>query len=127
MEKFLLTFAYIGGKIYTKHREVLKMRALYIANDGKEFSTEEACKEYEKELNTKYYETLFKQGTLEDRVEKLIEKYNKFYKKYAMDCGGWRIEHADNCFGEYEYGVVFVRDDVVNLLIERIRELEADK
>ena len=103
------------------------MRTLFIAKDGKEFSTEEECKEYEKRLNTKYYETLFKQGTLEDRVKKLIEKYNKFYNKRAMDYKGWRIENADKCFGEYEYGVVFVRDDVVNLLIERIRELEADK
>ena len=61
------------------------MRTLFIAEDGKEFSTEEECKEYEKRLNTKYYETLFKRGALEDRVEKLIEKYNKFYNKRAMD------------------------------------------
>ena len=100
------------------------MKTLYIANDGKEFSTEEECKDYEKKLNVKYYETLFKQGTLKDRAEKFIEKYNEFYNKHAMDCKGWRIENADNCFGEWEYGVVYVRDDVVNLLIERIRELE---
>ena len=54
------------------------MRALYIAEDGKEFSTEDECKEYEKRLNTKYYETLFKQGTLEDRVKKSLKSITSF-------------------------------------------------
>jgi hypothetical protein len=100
------------------------MRKLYIADDGKEFSTEKECKEYEKKLNADYYETLFMQGTLKDRVEKFIEKYNEYCNKHALYYKGWRAGHAGNCFGEWEYGVVYVRDDVVNLLIERIRELE---
>lgn len=104
------------------------MRKLYIADDGKEFSTEKECKEYEKKLNGKYYETLFRQGTLKDRVENFIKKYNDYCYNHGMyynNPESWRVENADSLFGEWEYGVVYVRDDVVNLLIERIRELES--
>ena len=59
----------------------------------------------------------------------VIEDFNKKCEHYCLSDGylegiGNPTRETTEMCGEYQYGMVFVRDDGVELLIERIHELE---
>lgn len=44
--------------------------------------------------------------------------------KYLEECNASYTRETAPLVGEYEYGIAYLRDDAVELLINRIRELE---
>ena len=49
------------------------MKARYFADDGKEFSTEEECLAYERDITLDEYVKDFQCGELKDRANRMIE------------------------------------------------------
>lgn len=86
------------------------MKATYTAFDGTVFDSKQECLEYERDLARQKYYAEFVEPSLADRANHII-------KLFQAECRSRRI-------GVYSPGVVHVRDDLVDILIMRIRELE---
>lgn len=62
--------------------------------------------------------------------KEVIEEFNKACNRYCLsdeylkDIDSPTREDCEMC-GEYAYGMVFMRDDAVEVLIDRIKELES--
>lgn len=107
------------------------MRAKYFSEDGKEFDSKEECLAYEKEKVIGKYNKFFLAGSLKERADRVIDLFDR--SSNARCLGDDTIEEAgresrrsgEACIaGDYSYGILYLRDDAVNILVERIRELE---
>ena len=62
----------------------------------------------------------------------VIKEYEKrsnhicLSNKYLEECDATYTRETAPLVGEYEYGIAYLRDDAVELLIARIKELEND-
>lgn len=102
----------------------------YKAFDGKEFNTERECLDYERSFEKKAYNEKFVDPPLKERADYVIDKYLNCYHNRALDDDtiadsdrSTRYGSATFC-GDFSYGICYLRDDAVNILIDRIRELE---
>ena len=107
------------------------MKATYTAFDGTVFDSKQECLEYERDLARQKYYAEFVEPILADRANHIIKLFQAecrsrrvedelleskvSYARYTGDVVG---------IGVYSPGVVHVRDDLVDILIMRIRELE---
>lgn len=107
------------------------MRTRYFSEDGKEFESKEECLAYEKEKVIGEYNKFFLAGSLKERADRVIDLFDR--SSNARCLGDDRIEEAgresrrsgEACVaGDLSYGIVYLRDDAVDILVERIRELE---
>ena len=65
--------------------------------------------------------------TYKDVIKEYEERCNHIYLSddYLESCSGVTYTRKNApLVGEYEYGIAYLRDDAVELLINRIRELE---
>ena len=63
----------------------------------------------------------------EDVIKEYEERRDHIYlsDNYLENCSGVTYTRKNApLIGEYEYGIAYLRDDAVELLINRIRELE---
>jgi len=109
------------------------MKATYTAFDGTVFESKHECLEYERDLARQKYYAEFVEPSLADRANHII-------KLFQAECRSRRVEddllesEGENTrytgdvasMGVYSPGVVHVRDDLVDILIMRIRELEGN-
>lgn len=107
------------------------MKATYTAFDGTVFDSKQECLEYERDLARQKYYAEFVDPSLADRANHII-------KLFQAECRSRRVEdellESKGSYarytgdvvgiGVYSSGVVHVRDDLVDILIMRIRELE---
>ena len=107
------------------------MKATYTAFDGTVFDSKQECLEYERDLARQKYYAEFVDPSLADRANHII-------KLFQAECRSRRVEdellESKGSYarytgdvvgiGVYSPGVVHVRDDLVDILIMRIRELE---
>ena len=107
------------------------MKARYFADDGKEFSTEEECLAYERDIALDKYVKDFQCGELKDRANCMIEWFENACDARRMgddllENDGYSARYTGDVvgMGVYSPGVIHVRDDLVDILIMRIRELE---
>lgn len=107
------------------------MRAKYFSEDGKEFDSKEECLAYEKEKKIGEYNKFFLAGSLKERADRVIDLFDRSSNaRYLSDdriegTGRESRRSGEACIaGDYSYGIVYLRDDAVDILVERIRELE---
>lgn len=102
----------------------------YIADDGTIFDTISECLAYERDKNFDAYYAKWVYPHLSIRAENVIELFQNECRKRR-----WNDNHliSDGYEPRYENksytvnvdtGIVNLRDDLVDILIERIRELE---
>lgn len=98
------------------------MREAFIAEDGKIFDSKEECRTHEIYINS------FIVGSIEERAENIINTFETCCRKYRSD------EEEQKTYRENRgyitscdmSGIVSLRDDAVDILIERIRKLEEE-
>lgn len=107
------------------------MKAIYTAFDGTVFDSKQECLEYERDLAHQKYYAEFVEPSLEDRSNHIIKLFQAECRSRRMDDdlleseGSYARYTGDVAdMGVYSPGVVHVRDDLVDILIMRIRELE---
>lgn len=101
----------------------------YKSFDGKEFKTDKERSKHEKEVLIEEYNKKFVKGTLKKRAKYVIDTFlsvkglpdNKIERK------GEEPRYEVTMCGEYSYGINYLRDDAVEILINRIKELEGKK
>ena len=105
------------------------MQIRFFADDGTEFKSASECQAYEREL----YEKTVNDVPLEQRANKVVEAFEKVYNQKALDDEyldevGKSTRYAGGLplVGDYSYGVLYLRDDAVDILVARIRQLEAE-
>ncbi len=64
--------------------------------------------------------------TYKDVIKEYEERSNHIglSDEYLEDCNATYTRKTAPLVGEYEYGIAYLRDDAVELLIDRIKELE---
>ena len=104
------------------------MRVKYIAKDGTEFDSEELCEEHENQAFKKEYENLFgEQKPLKERVDYIIKEWKRINSKVSLSDeylgkDDARFQNPHSITGEFRYGICFLRDDAVDLLVRYIEE-----
>ena len=113
------------------------MKVKYFSDDGKEFSTEEECLSYEKDNALKAYHEKWINPHLDVRANKVIDLFQNTCRhhrdklserRYAREKGADLAQIAGT--GRHgqilktDVGTIHLRDDFVDILIMRIRELE---
>ena len=102
----------------------------YMADDGKEFTNEKDCREYEEKFGLKAtYEEKFVIGKLSDRVDMVRDEFTNLCKMKELDDDyleeeGRKTRYETHAAVEVNYGIVYLRDDAVNILLEYIDKLE---
>lgn len=103
------------------------MQAKIFADDGTEFNSASECQAYEREL----YEKSVNEVPLEQRANKVIEVFEnaccqKGLGDEYLDEVGKPTRYAGGLplWGDYSYGVLYLRDDAVHTLVSRVRDLE---
>lgn len=103
------------------------MQTRFFADDGTEFKTASECQAYERA----FYEKSVNDIPLEQRANKVIETFDHACGQKALDDEyldgvGKPTRYAGELplVGDYSYGVLYLRDDAVQTLISRIRDLE---
>ena len=103
------------------------MQAKFFAEDGTEFKSASECQAYEREL----YEKSVNEIPLEQRANKVIEVFEcasdqKELDDAYLDEVGKPTRYAGGLplWGDYSYGVLYLRDDAVHTLVSRVRDLE---
>lgn len=121
----------LGEKDNVAQKERNNMQTRFFADDGTEFESASECQAYERDIALQKYYAEFVEPSLADRANHII-------KLFQAECRSRRVEDdllesEGNCarytgdvasMGVYSPGVVHVRDDLVDILIMRIRELE---
>ena len=104
----------------------------YVSNDGKTFMTQEECLENEKAYNAKeLYRKEYVEAPLSHAVKKIRELFKNFYRYNAMS-DKWLEEidsdarYKTDMVGEQKSGIVYLRDDGVNILLKYIDTLEEE-
>ena len=105
------------------------MQTRFFADDGTEFKSVSECQAYERDLHEKAVNDV----PLEQRANKVIEIFDRACGRKALDDEyldgvGKPTRYAGELplVGDYSYGVLYLRDDAVDILIARIRQLEAE-
>ena len=103
----------------------------YLAFDGKEFKTERECLDYERSFEKKAYNKKFVDPPLKERADFVMDAYLTYARDKSLDDDylaekdrPTRYGGAVFC-GDFSYGISYLRDDAVDILIARIRELES--
>lgn len=109
------------------------MRTQYIADDGTSFDTKEECQQYENENVLSNYDKEWGEHiSLKERAHKV-----RAYWKVQLDRGlsddylasvdkTTRATDIRGIAGEFEYGIIYMRDDAVEILLRYIDELERE-
>lgn len=107
------------------------MKTIYTAFDGTVFDSKQECLEYERYITYQKYYAEFIEPSLVDRANHIIELFQNECRSRRMDDDLLEGEGENTRYtgdvagiGVYSPGVVHVRDDLVDVLIMRIRELE---
>lgn len=102
----------------------------YLAFDGKEFTSERECLEYERSFEKKKYEEKFVDPPLKARADLVMKWYLDYARDKSLD-DDYLAEkdrptrYGDAVFcGDFFYGISYLRDDAVDILIDYIRILE---
>ena len=107
------------------------MRIKYIADDGTAFDESELCEAHESELAKQNYKREFVDGPLAKRADRMIS----VYKSYCDACrtSDDHLKRSETRWsgeppfcGDFRRGIVYLRDDVIDILIARIRQLETE-
>jgi len=104
----------------------------YVADDGKEFTSEADCIMYEQKIIAKEeYWKEFVSPPLAERARRIIEKFYKTSRNVSLgddDLAEKGYEPRYNgevpLVGEWKYGIAYLRDDAVSILISYIEELK---
>lgn len=103
------------------------MQAKFFADDGTEFKSASECQAYEREL----YEKSVNEVPLEQRANKVIEVFEHACSQKELDDAyldevGKPTRYAGGLplWGDYSYGVLYLRDDAVHTLVSRVHDLE---
>jgi hypothetical protein len=110
------------------------MRTKYISYDGIEFDTEVACREYENEKSISDYESMWGDKIpLKKRIAKIREKWENRCRNRALPDDylrshyqTTRTDSPEGIAGEFDYGIIYMRDDAVDILFEYIKLLERE-
>lgn len=107
------------------------MKVTYTAFDGTVFDSKRECIEYERDLAHRKYYAEFVEPSLEDRSNHIIKLFQAECRSRRMgddllENDGYSARYTGDVvgMGVYSPGVIHVRDDLVDILIMRIRELE---
>nr|DAU04394.1 MAG TPA: Protein of unknown function (DUF1192) [Inoviridae sp.] len=102
----------------------------YKAFDGKEFTTERECLDYERSFEKKKYEETFVDPPLKARADFVMDAYLTYAHDKSLDDDyiadkDRPTRYGDAVFcGDFSYGISYLRDDAVDILIDYIRILE---
>ena len=103
------------------------MQTRFFSDDGTEFKSASECQAYERAL----YEKAVNDVPLEQRANKVIEIFDhacgrKMLDDEHLDSIGKSTRYAGGLplVGDYSYGVLYLRDDAVQTLVSRVRDLE---
>ena len=104
----------------------------YVSNDEKVFPTQEECLENEKAYNAKMlYKKEYVNAPLHRAVKKVRKLFKDFYR-YNASSDKWLEEigsdarYKTDMVGEQKSGIVYLRDDGVNILLKYIDTLEEE-
>lgn len=92
------------------------MREAFIAEDGKVFSSKEDCITYENQF-----------VPLRDRAHEIMNTFDYYSEKFRSDkeeLKQYREQVGYVYTPQHVAGILYLRDDAVDILIDRIRELE---
>lgn len=102
----------------------------YLAFDGTEFKTEKGCLDYERSFEKKMYNEKFVDPPLKERADLVMKWYLDYAHDKSLD-DDYLAEkdrptrYGDAVFcGDFSYGISYLRDDAVDILIDYIRILE---
>lgn len=93
------------------------MREAFIAEDGKVFDSREECRKYENQL-----------VPLRDRAHEIMNTFDYYSEKFRSDkeeLKQYREQVGYVYTPQHVAGILYLRDDAVDILIARIRELES--
>ena len=102
----------------------------YKAFDGKEFTTERECLDYERSFEKKKYNEKFVDPPLKERADFVMDAYlnyarNKSLSDDYLEEKDRPTRYSDAVFcGDFSYGISYLRDDAVDILVDYIRILE---
>lgn len=102
----------------------------YKAFDGKEFTTERECLDYERSFEKKKYNEKFVDPPLKARADLVMKWYLDYAHDKSLDDDYLEekdrpTRYGDAVFcGDFSYGISYLRDDAVDILIDYIRFLE---
>lgn len=107
------------------------MKIKYVADDGTEFDESELCEAHESELAKQDYEQKFIAGSLAKRADRMISIYESYCDARRtsddhLKCSETRWYGEPPFCGDFRRGIMYLRDDAVDILIARIRQLEAE-
>jgi len=105
------------------------MIAKFIANDGKEFSSEAECLKHEIET----YQNTQSDRPMRARANEVIHWFDDKCSRKQMDDFSlaeigkpMRYDGGVPIIGDFSYGVIYLRDDMVDVFVQRIHNLEAE-
>ena len=102
----------------------------YVANDGTIFDYEDDCIKYERDKDFSDYQKKWVDQSLKVRANNVIELFhgacrNRWMSDDLLISEGYEPRYENKSYTtEMDIGIVNLRDDLVDILIERIRELE---
>ena len=109
------------------------MKIKYTANDGTSFDSKDECIAYENENAMSEYEKEWGECiSLKERAHKVRKLWNNQSTRALTDNylallnETTRSDSPTYIAGELDYGIVYMRDDAVEILLKYIEELECD-
>ena len=109
------------------------MKMKYIAIDGTEFEDKELCERHEKLLAKKEYAEKFIDDSLAVRASKMISIYKSCCDARRMSDESLEEEGSETRYsgeptfcGDFQRGIMYLRDDAVDILVARIAQLEEE-
>ena len=102
----------------------------YVADDGKIFNREKDCREYEEKFGLKaVYEKKFINDDLFKRVKMVREEFTNLCQQKELDNNylednKYKTRYETHAAVEINYGIIYLRDDAVKILLEYIDTLE---
>jgi hypothetical protein len=113
--------------------EAEKMKTRYIADDGTAFDTKEECQQYETENALSNYDKEWgKSIPLKERAHKVrglwrSQSCRALSDEYLLsENRPTRASNPKYIAGEFDYGIVYMRDDAVEILLKYIERLEGE-
>lgn len=107
------------------------MKTIYIADDGTSFDSKDECQRYEKENAMSDYEKEWGEHiSLKERAYKVKALWKNQSKRELSDDylssqnQDTRAKNPTYIAGEFDYGIIYMRDDAVDILLEYIERLE---
>ncbi|WP_303838880.1 hypothetical protein [Selenomonas ruminantium] len=107
------------------------MKTRYIADDGTSFDTKEECQRYERENALSDYEKEWGEHiSLKERARKVRAYWKAQSNRGLSDdylASVDKITRATDIrgiAGEFGYGIIYMRDDAVEILLKYIERLE---